>query len=132
MQKEYDALIKNGIWKLVNRLTNQHVLTTKQTLKRKRDIDGNIKKYKACWVASGFKQCKGIDYFKTFAAVVKPHTNKVLFARIAKNQLQSHQVDMIIAFINLRLDEKVYIEKPLYFQNKNQSYVLFCYKDLTD
>ncbi len=37
MQREY------GTWKLVERPTDQHVLTAKWVFKRKRDIDGNIK-----------------------------------------------------------------------------------------
>ena len=84
MQREYDALIENGTWKLVKRPTDQHVLTAKWAFKRKRDIDGNIKRYKARWVARGFEQREGVDYFETFAAVVKPQTNKVLFAMTAK------------------------------------------------
>ena len=102
MQREYDALIENGTWRLVDRPTDQHVLTAKWAFKRKRDIDGNIKRYKARWVARGFEQREGVDYFETFAAVVKPQTNKVLFAMTAKKNLHSHQVDMITAFLNSR------------------------------
>ena len=47
MQREYDALIENGTWKLVERPKDQHVLIAKWVFKRKRDIDGNIKQYKA-------------------------------------------------------------------------------------
>ncbi len=35
MQKEYDALIANGTWKLVERPADQHVLTAKWAFKRK-------------------------------------------------------------------------------------------------
>ena len=113
MQREYDALIANGTWKLVERPADQHVLTAKWVFKRKRDIEGNIKRYKACWVARGFQQREGVDYFETFAAVVKSQTNKMLFAMTAKKRLHSYQLDMIRAFLNSRLGEKVYIEQPL-------------------
>lgn len=52
--------------------------------KQKQNINSNIKKYKTYWVVRVFKQCEGIDYFKTFAAVVKPKTNKILFAMTVK------------------------------------------------
>lgn len=68
MQREYDALVGNGIWKPVDRSTDQHVLKAKWALKRKRDTDGNIKRYKARWVARGFEQREGIDHFETSAA----------------------------------------------------------------
>ena len=47
VQREYDGLIENGTWKLVDRPTDQHVLTAKWAAKKKRDIDGNIKRHKA-------------------------------------------------------------------------------------
>lgn len=50
-----------------------------------------------------------------------PQTNKALFAMTAKKQLHFHQVDMITAFLNSRLGEKVYIEQPLHFHNGNES-----------
>ena len=130
MQREYDALIANGTWKLVERPADQHVLTAKWAFKRKRDIEGNIKRYKARWVARGFQQREGVDYFETFAAVVKPQTNKMLFAMTAKKRLHSHQLDMITAFLNSRLGEKVYIEQPLYFNNGNKNQVLLLLQGL--
>ena len=130
MQREYDALIANGTWKLVERPADQHVLTAKWAFKRKRDIEGNIKRYKARWVARGFQQREGVDYFETFAAVVKPQTNKMLFAMTTKKRLHSHQLDMITAFLNPRLGEKVYIEQPLYFDSGNKNQVLLLLQGL--
>lgn len=110
MLTKYNALIANGTEKLVERPTDQYVLTVKWAFKCKWDIDGNIKRYKACWVARGFEQREGVNYFETFAAMVKPQTNKILFAITAKKKLHSHQVDMITAFLNSCLGEKIYIE----------------------
>lgn len=100
----------NGTWKPVERPTDQNVLTAKWAFKRKRDIDGNIKRYKARWIARGFEQREGVYYFETIAAVVKPQTNKTLFAIPAKRRPHSHQVDMITAFLNSRLGERVLFE----------------------
>lgn len=130
MKVEYEALLANGTWVLVDRPKHQHVLTGKWAFKRKRDINGNIKKYKARWVGRGFQQQEGIDYFQTYASVVKAATNKALFAVTAKNRLHSHQCDAITAFLNSQLWEEVYIEQPEFFHNGNYSQVLMLLKAL--
>ena len=130
MQVEYDALISNGIWKLVDRPLDQHVLTAEWIFRRKRDIERNIKRYKARWIARGFEERESVDYFETFAAVVKTSTNKALFAIFAKRKLQSHQVDMITTFHNSYLTEYVYIEQTQYFHNGNKNQVFLLLQGL--
>ncbi len=100
------------------------MLTAKWAFKQKQDIEGNIKRYKACWVARSFQQREGADHFETFAAVLKPQTNKMLFAMTAKKRLHSYHLDMITVFLNSRLGEKVYIEQLLYSDNGNKNQVL--------
>lgn len=53
---KYEALIANGTQIFVDRPKDHHILTGKCVFKRKRDIDGNIKQYKACWVGREFEQ----------------------------------------------------------------------------
>ena len=124
MQIEYEALLANGTWELVDRPTHQHVLTGKWAFKRKRDINGQVKRHKARWVGRGFEQREGVDYFETFSAVVKTSTNKALFAITANKKLHSHQLDAVTAFLNSCLDTEVYIEQPEMFHNGNYNQVL--------
>lgn len=124
MEIEYEALLANGTWELVDRPSHQHVLTGKWAFKRKRDINGQVKRHKARWVGRGFEQREGVDYFETFAAVVKASTNKALFAITAHKKLHSHQLDAVTAFLNSCLDTEVYIEQPEMFHNRNYGQVL--------
>ena len=124
MRVEYEALMANGTWVLVDCPNHQHVLSGKWAFKRKRDINGNIKKYKARWVRRGFQQREGVDYFETYASVVKAATNKVLFEVAAYKRLHSHQCDSITAFFNSQLWEEVYIEQSEFFHNSNFNQVL--------
>ena len=119
MRVEYEALIANGTWVLVDCLNHQHVLSGKWAFKRKRDINGNIKKYRARWVGRGFQQQEGVDYFEIYASVVKAATNKALFAVNAHKRPHSHQCDAITAFLNSQLWEEVYIKQPKFFHNGN-------------
>lgn len=107
IQKEYDTLLTNRTWKLVKRLTNQCILRAKLAFKCKQDIDNNIKRYKICWVTRDFEQCEDIDYFKTFVAVVKSQTNKILFAMTVKKKLHFYQINIITAFLNSQFGKRI-------------------------
>eukprot|EP00253_Pinus_taeda_P009544 PITA_09544 len=54
MQKEYDALIKNGTWKLVDPLLGTKPIGCKWVYKNKYKVDGSLDKHKARLVAKGF------------------------------------------------------------------------------
>ena len=46
-------------------------MDSKWIYKIKHAVDGNIEKYKAIFVASGFSQKEGIDYEETFAPIAR-------------------------------------------------------------
>jgi hypothetical protein len=54
-------------------------------------MNGAVKKYKARLVAKGFTQMHGIDYFETFAAVVKFKSIRTLASLAAYLILTAHQ-----------------------------------------
>ncbi|OWY96335.1 LOW QUALITY PROTEIN: Pol Polyprotein [Phytophthora megakarya] len=67
MRAEFESLLKNGTWILVDRPKYAggkpvKVLTTKWVLCVKRDEHGNIVRYKARLVIHGFKQRYGFEY----------------------------------------------------------------------
>ena len=128
MRLEYQALIANGTWVLVDCPNHQHVLSDTWAFKRKKDINSNIKKYKARWVGHGFQQREGVDYFETYASVVKAAINKALFAVAIHKRLHSHQCDAITVFLNSQLWEEVYIEQSEFFHNGNSNQVFMLLK----
>ncbi len=130
MRVEYEALIANGTWVLVDCPNYQHVLSGKWAFKQKRDINGNIKKYKARWIGRGFQQREGVDCFETYTSVVKVATNKALFAVTAHKRFHSHQCDATTVFLNSQLWVEFYIEKPEFFHNGNSNQVLMLLKAL--
>jgi hypothetical protein len=56
MQKEYDAIIKNGTWKLVDPQYGTKAIGCKWVFKNKYRSDGSLDKHKARLVAIGFAQ----------------------------------------------------------------------------
>ena len=118
MEIEYNSLMENGTWEIVSPPKGANVITGKWVFKLKKDRFGNILKYKARWVAHGYKQEEGLDYVETFAAVVKPMSYKCLFAVGVKRGYWIRHMDVVTAFLYGFLDEVIYIEQPHLFTTK--------------
>lgn len=80
MADEYSALVRNGTWSLVPPVPNTNVIDCKWVYRLKRDKDGAISRYKARFVAKGFRQQPGIDFKETFSPVVKSTTIRVVLS----------------------------------------------------
>eukprot|EP00253_Pinus_taeda_P002594 PITA_02594 len=85
MKKEYDALIKNGISKLVYPPLGTKRIGCKWVYKNKYKVDGSLDNHKARFVAKGFAQKEGVDYEETFSPTTKWATIRTLFALAAQN-----------------------------------------------
>eukprot|EP00253_Pinus_taeda_P021754 PITA_21754 len=122
MQKEYDALIKNGTWKLVDLPFGTKPIGCKWVYKNKYKADGSLDKHKARLVAKGFAQKEGVDYEETFAPTAKWATIRTLFALAAQNGWKVHQMDVKTAFLNGDLKENVFMSQPEGFAVKGHEH----------
>ena len=74
MVNEYQVVIDNNTWKLVDCPQNVKPVGCKWVYQIKYKQNGDIYKYKARLVAKGFAQQEGIDYEETFAPTAKWNT----------------------------------------------------------
>jgi hypothetical protein len=109
IKKEYDALIKNGIWRLVDPPTRIKPIGCKWFYKLKYKGDGSLEKYKVILVAKGYAQKEGVDYIETFAPTAKWGTIKTLFSLVAQKGWKIHHMDVKPTFLNGYLKEDVYM-----------------------
>ena len=86
-------------------------LSSKWVFKRKRKVDGSINKYKVRLVIKGYNQNEGLDYFDTYSTVTRINFIRIVLAISALRNLEVYQMDVETAFLNVDLDEEIYMEQ---------------------
>ena len=84
MVEEYQVVIDNNTWKLLNCPQNVKPIGCKWVYKINYNQKGELEKYKARLVAKGFAQQEGIDYEETFAPTAKWNTIRLTLALAAQ------------------------------------------------
>ena len=112
MEKEMKSLSVNKVWDLVSLPKGKKVIGSKWVFKTKRNVDGNVERYKARLVAQGFSQKYGQDYDETFSPVVRFESLRMIIALSVQHSLKLHQMDVTTAFLNGELNDEVYMKQP--------------------
>ncbi|CAI5955568.1 unnamed protein product [Closterium sp. NIES-64] len=68
--------------------------------------------FKARYVARGFSQRQGVDYFQTFSPTPKMTTLRVLLHIAAQRDYELHSLDFSTAFLQGRLHEDIWLRRP--------------------
>ncbi|KRX26014.1 Copia protein [Trichinella nelsoni] len=84
--------------------------------------DGTIEKRKARLVAKIYSQLQGIDYEDTFAPTLGYSSLRYLLSLAAKYNFEVEQMDVVTAFVNLSLNEEIYMELPSCVGDENNKY----------
>ena len=112
LQEEIGNLTGMNTFDFVSRPPpNVNVIGCKWVLTKKRDESGKVVRYKARLVAKGFTQIPGQDFFNTFAPVLHLDTLRILIAIAVAFNLDIHQLDVVSAYLNGKLDEELYMEQ---------------------
>jgi hypothetical protein len=109
MNDEINSIKNNDVWELTDLPTQRKAIGCKWVLRKKFKADGSIDKYKARLVAKGFTQQPGIDFVDTYSPVAKFASVRIIMSIVAKMDLELHQLDVKMAFLNGELKEYIYI-----------------------
>nr|CAN72518.1 hypothetical protein VITISV_022708 [Vitis vinifera] len=112
MEEELKSMKDNEVWDLVKLPKGDKTIGCKWIFKTKHDFKGNVEKYKARLVAKGYTQKEGIDYKEAFSPVSKKDSLRIVMTLVAHVDLELHQMDVKIAFLNSDLHEEVYMDQP--------------------
>ncbi|CAI7874962.1 unnamed protein product [Closterium sp. NIES-53] len=73
---------------------------------------GSSPAFKARYVARGFRQRQGVDYFQTFSPTPKMTTLRVLLHVVAQHDYELHSLDFSTAFLQGSLHEEIWLRRP--------------------
>nr|GEW61313.1 hypothetical protein [Tanacetum cinerariifolium] len=117
MNVEMQSIKDNEVWVLVELPPNGKTVGTKWLFRKKTDMDEVVHTYKAHLVAKGYTQTPRIDYEETFSPVTDIRAIRILRAIAAYYDYEIWQMDVKTTFLNVYLDEEVYMEQPEGFVN---------------
>ena len=115
MQKEISDHEKRKHWKLFHRSETKGAKTIMEiwSFRRKRDnIIGKMKKYKARIYAHVGMQEKGINYWETYAPVVQWMSVRIMLPLSAIKNLHTKSIDFVLAYAQANIDVDTYMELP--------------------
>ncbi|CAI7854704.1 unnamed protein product [Closterium sp. NIES-54] len=68
--------------------------------------------FKARYVAHGFSQRQGVEFFQTFSSTPKMTTLRVLLHIAAQHDYELHSLDFSTAFLQGSLHEEIWLRRP--------------------
>ena len=116
MQEELKSLSDTNTWTSVERPKDKNLIPGTWVYKVKTKDDGSLVKYKARYVAKGFKQIEGTDNSETFAPTSKPETFRLILSLAAKENFVLRQMDVKSAYLHPEIKEEIYLEQPSGFE----------------
>nr|GEW88844.1 copia protein [Tanacetum cinerariifolium] len=94
---------------------NMTVIGTKWVFRNKLDENDVVSRNKARLVAQGYNQQEGIDYDETYAPVARIESIRILLTYAYALDFKVFQMDIKSAFLNVFMNEEVYVAQPLGF-----------------
>ena len=110
---ECSNMKKLGVLEQVNWPTDgSNVCGSTLVCKIKRLANGALDKYRVRWVAQGFSQRWGMDYFDTASPVVNTASVRIIVAIANFTGAVAKQLDIPTAFLRAKLNERVFMRPP--------------------
>jgi hypothetical protein len=122
-EDEITGMQLSGSYVLVPRPPGANVIDSKWVWKKKLDQYQRVKRFRARLVARGFKQIAGVDFFETFAPVMRYKSLLILLSLAAERDYEVRHLDVPKAFLQATLSEEIFMEQPEGFHNGDRSQV---------
>ena len=120
MDEEISSLHKNNTYTLVPYPNEKQIVGGRWVYSVKVEPSGK-ERYKARYVAQGFKQIHGSDYFETFAPTPKMSSVRMMMQMATELDLLVHQLDVKTAYLNAPLDCEIFMSQPIGYEQSSDS-----------
>jgi hypothetical protein len=120
MNEEMASLEENSTWELHNLPEGRKVISNRWVYRKKRNVVGEVTRFKARLVVRGFSQREGIDYTETFSPVARFDTIRAVLSIAADEKLELSQFDVKTAFLHGFIDKEIYMEQPEGYNDGSQ------------
>jgi hypothetical protein len=117
MNAEVEGMKKQEVYNLGELPKGRKAIKGKWVFRKKFDMYGKLVKIKARWVAKGFTQMYGQDYFETFAAVAKMKSVRTFLSICSSLNLEVFQHDVPQAFLGTKLEEEIWVDQIQGFED---------------
>jgi hypothetical protein len=120
MEEQLHKLSVAGAWDEVPYPSEKaRILPGKWVFDLKSDNKGFVTQFRARWVICGNRQEQGLDFDESYAPVANDQSVKILYAVAAREGLSIRQFDMVAAYLNAAIDDRiVYMRMPTGFDRK--------------
>jgi hypothetical protein len=112
MQEEINSMKRLGVWTIVPCPKGLKPIKGRWVYKNKLGENNELVRRKARFVAKGFLQVYGRDFFDTHSPVAKMKSIKLVLSLTASRDLELLQMDFDTAFLNAPVEEDIYMEQP--------------------
>ena len=110
MDEEMKSLKENNTFEVVELPHGKRTVGGRWVYAIKPSVEEDI--YKARYVAKGFSQTYGVDYFSTFAPTTRLSTIRMVIQIAVQCNYLIHQMDVKSAYLNAPIDCEVYMDQP--------------------
>lgn len=115
MQNEIISLKENDSYNITELPEGRKSVGGRWVYALKDGPEGHVR-YKARYVAKGYNQIEGVDYYETFSPTAKMTSLRVMVQLAAQYNLTIHQLDVKTAYLNAPIDCEIYVDQPKGFQ----------------
>ena len=130
MDSEVNSLNSNKTYSLVPPPKDKKVIGGRWVYSIKQNPDGTDL-FKARYVAQGFNQVYGSDYFETYSPTAKMTSVRMLVQYAVQHDLVIHQLDVRTAYLNAPVDCEIFMRQVEgYVDVDKQNHVCFLHKSL--
>ena len=112
MDEELKSHKKNNVSDVIPKPAGRKIVASRWVYKAKGNAQGEVERYKARLVATGFSQILGHDYNEIFTPVVHYNSLRLSLALSACKEWRPRQLDVKTAFLYGILKEEVYMDLP--------------------